>query len=550
MGDIISSFERRINRINVLYGLIIPVSLMTVVAFIIRTVEPGYFQANSLWIHLGIITSVAVIFLIHLRRIDRLNHSQLQLIYSYYHLALIVFCLLVAPIRSPFVFLWVLLAIGMDIVFKRYWMYLTIIIYGLTTAASAIRESANFSHDFWPLVAQFIGVTTTAVLVSKYRSISDEERRSLDSTSRSSAFERQRLLSLINNMGEAVIATDQRGKILLYNAAVLNLLDTNASLEGRLLDSVLNLHDKNKRRIKVMNLLKQQPAGVSSTDYSHTFTQNDNISVYLNVAPIKLGFKEHSQSGFIAILRDITREKSLEDERDEFISVISHELRTPVAIAEGNISNAVFMAKKHHSPAVVADALAQSHDKVIFLANMINDIATLSRAERSNVALELSTVDPRDLIHGLARDYDTDAAAKHLKLTASAAKDCQPIVTSPLYLQEILQNFVTNAIKYTKKGSVIVHVRSDKAGNAVFSVADSGIGLSKSDQKRVFDKFFRSEDYRTRESNGTGLGLYVTAKLAKRISAKIEISSELNKGSTFTVTVPSLQKAHHLRRKH
>jgi two-component system phosphate regulon sensor histidine kinase PhoR len=90
-----------------------------------------------------------------------------------------------------------------------------------------------------------------------------------------------------------------------------------------------------------------------------------------------------------------------------------------------------------------------------------------------------------------------------------------------------------------------VHVRNNAKGEAVFSVADSGIGLSKADQKRVFDKFFRSEDFRTRESSGTGLGLYVTAKLAHRLNAKIELESELNKGTTFTITVPSLAVSGH-----
>ena len=137
--------------------------------------------------------------------------------------------------------------------------------------------------------------------------------------------------------------------------------------------------------------------------------------------------------------------------------------------------------------------------------------------------------------------------SKNIKLTISVADDIKSIQTAQLYLQEILQNFVTNAIKYTKKGAILVHVRTNAAGDAVFSVADSGIGLSKSDQKRVFDKFFRSEDFRTRESSGTGLGLYVTAKLAHRLNATIDLESELNKGTTFTITVPSLNPSGHNR---
>ena len=95
------------------------------------------------------------------------------------------------------------------------------------------------------------------------------------------------------------------------------------------------------------------------------------------------------------------------------------------------------------------------------------------------------------------------------------------------------------SIKYTKSGSIDITVRGRDKG-IEFEVTDTGIGISKSDQKRVFDKFFRSEDFRTRESSGTGLGLYVTKKLMKLINGDISVKSKLNEGSTFTIFVPSL----------
>ena len=140
----------------------------------------------------------------------------------------------------------------------------------------------------------------------------------------------------------------------------------------------------------------------------------------------------------------------------------------------------------------------------------------------------------------MGEDYKKQVQAKNLKLSVSTAKDTKELFTSELYLREILQNFITNSVKYTKKGGLILHVRSNKNGDAVFSIADTGIGLSKADQTRIFEKFFRSEDYRTRESAGTGLGLYVTSKLAHRLGATISVESTLNKGSTFTITCPSM----------
>jgi signal transduction histidine kinase len=93
-------------------------------------------------------------------------------------------------------------------------------------------------------------------------------------------------------------------------------------------------------------------------------------------------------------------------------------------------------------------------------------------------------------------------------------------------------------LKYTNEGITLAAAQDGQ--QVRFSVTDTGIGISKSDQKRLFEKFFRSEDYRTRESSGTGLGLYVTLKLASKLSAKVEVASQLNKGSTFSISVPSL----------
>lgn len=544
MSDVISKFERLIDRINVLYGLILPVGLMTVSAVALWILKPSYFQAGSLPIYIAIILVVMVTFLIHFTQVNRSGRSSIKALYVIYHVALVSFCYFVAPFLSPFEFLWVALAVSVDLIFRKHWKYLTLGLYVATLFAVQSKLSPSLTPVSLAIASvQFFGVISTTLLVSKFRQVSDDERSVLDASSRETSFERQRLLSLINNMGEAVIATDTKGKILLYNAAVLNLLDTNQSLEGKSLDTILSLKDAQHKTIKLTALIKNSPVGITSTDYRHEFGKDDAINLYINVSSVKLGFKEDLDSGYIVIMRDITREKSLEEERDEFISVVSHELRTPVAIAEGNISNAIFMSSTTKDPKILQESLDQAHEQVVFLANMINDLATLSRAERTDVKLEISEVDPTELLHNLGKDYESEAATKKLTLTVSTAKDTKPIQTSELYLHEILQNFITNAIKYTKSGSIILHVRSNKAGNAVFSITDTGIGLSKADQKRIFDKFFRSEDFRTRESSGTGLGLYVTTKLAHRLGATIGLESELNKGSTFTITVPSLTKS-------
>src|SRR5690606_15994222 len=103
-----------------------------------------------------------------------------------------------------------------------------------------------------------------------------------------------------------------------------------------------------------------------------------------------------------------------------------------------------------------------------------------------------------------------------------------------------LQNLITNAIKYTKKGSVTVICKSAK-GKVRFTVKDTGIGIARNEQDKIFNKFYRSEDYRIRETGGTGLGLYVSSKLAKKLKTQVELTSRLNHGSSFSFELPILQ---------
>lgn len=351
--------------------------------------------------------------------------------------------------------------------------------------------------------------------------------------------ERQRLTSLINSMADAVIAVDRDGDVVLYNGAALNILDINATMENKPLDDVFAPIDADNQPVVVSELIKDIKTATVSRDYRLRYADGSLINLYVSIAPVHLGYGRRGEHGFVLIFRDITREKSLEEERDEFISVVSHELRTPIAIAEGNISNAQFLADKSGADATFVKALDEAHRQTLYLADMINDLSTLSRAERGVLQVDAEPINAHDLIDELSKSYSAQAEAKGLGLTVEADPKLEMLYSGKLYVREILQNYITNAIKYTETGSVTIGAESQPKG-VRFWVRDSGIGISKSDQEKVFDKFFRSEDFRTRQNNGTGLGLYVTLKLIKLLHAEVKLESELNKGSTFSVYFPNL----------
>ena len=354
----------------------------------------------------------------------------------------------------------------------------------------------------------------------------------------SERIEHERLTSLINSMADGVIAVDKRGGVVLYNGAALNILDRNDPIEHKLLGDVFQPIDKEDKKVNVAKLIESARTPMTDRDLRLKYADGSVINLYTSIAPVHLGYGERGEQGYVVLLRDITREKSLEEERDEFISVASHELRTPIAITEGNISNAQFIVEKSGDLAKVKQALEEAHNQVLFLADLVNDLSTLSRAERGKLPLDIAPINVGELVAELQHNYQVQAQAKGLALLTDV-QSVAMLNSSKLYVRETLQNFITNALKYTEKGQVTISAK-DVPDGVLFAVSDTGIGISHSDQKRVFEKFFRSEDYRTRKTNGTGLGLYVTAKLAKLLGAKISMQSELNKGSTFSVLVPNL----------
>lgn len=366
------------------------------------------------------------------------------------------------------------------------------------------------------------------------------KKSAVAATIQTAELEHERLNSLIGSMADGVIAVDSRIEVVMYNGAALNILDLNGSIKGHHLRRVLKLFDKNNQPVNVESMVHEAKIPTTNRDLLLHYADGSTANLYLSIAPVHLGYGASGDQGYVLLLRDITREKSLEEERDEFISVVSHELRTPMAIAEGNISNARYITDHTGDMAQIRQALEAAYDQIIFLSGLVNDLSTLSRAERDALKVDIEPINAHKLVEELLESYRKTAAEKGLGLHTDIDPKLEVLHSSTLYVREILQNFVTNALKYTEHGSVTIGAKTTKKG-VLFTVTDTGIGISKIDQEKVFDKFFRSEDYRTRGTSGTGLGLYVTMKLARLLHAELSVASELDHGSTFSIFIPNLE---------
>ncbi len=400
-----------------------------------------------------------------------------------------------------------------------------------------------FAHELKP---DFVGyVTQTITLVSftiaasyffTYVMMSSRKKNhDLLITQKSELLQVNRLKTLLNSISDAVMTLNRYGRVTSQNAAAQAFFDTNESLIGRDIDKILQLTDIADRPVSSHDLMSTTKSTTLRDDLS-TGKGGDTRHLSLQMSRIRSTFDDDEEYGVVVIIRDITKQKTLEEEKDEFISVTSHELRTPVAIAEGSLSNLLVLEERHASSEKLHEAAATAHEQVLYLAKMINDLSTLSRAERG-VGDETEEINMNELLRDLFEKYTPQMEEKSLSLDLDVEPNLPRIKTSRLYLEEILENFLTNALKYTKSGTVTIGARLNKETGLRLWVKDSGIGMSKADLEHIFEKFYRSEDYRTRETGGTGLGLYVVSKLAAKLNTKIEVESRLNYGSTFGFTL-------------
>jgi signal transduction histidine kinase len=355
-------------------------------------------------------------------------------------------------------------------------------------------------------------------------------------------FQSKRLETVINSINDAILSVDDTGIVHLYNAATLSLLDTNKDINKAQIDELFKLTDEDGNSVSLADLAHGSDKAVERDDLVHTYSNGQKINLYISASPIRNVFNDadaHGMNGTIIIARDITKQKSLDDERDEFIAVVSHELRTPVAIAEGALSNIQLLMERGGDVKLLEQTLGDAHQQILFLSQMVNDLSTLSRAQRG-INMEPEDITIKEFTSELYNKYLDDARKQKLKLDLDI--HVTGIVHTPrMAIEEIMQNLITNAIKYTKEGKVTIgahHVELNNAPGVEFSVCDTGIGISKSDQSHVYQRFWRSEDYRTRETNGTGLGLHVVEQLAAKMGTQIELKSRLNHGSTFSFRLP------------
>lgn len=345
---------------------------------------------------------------------------------------------------------------------------------------------------------------------------------------------------VFESMSEGVIATNQSGKITRANAAALSMLGyTKKQVIGKPFYEVLIAIDQNGQESSLAHrphqLAIQQAEAVSSRLHYRT-ARGDIIAVSVNVAPIVDHGIIH---GTVQIFRDISNEVEFDRLQSEFISLASHQLRTPLTAIStyGHMLLSGFKGPLNEGQTEFMETILTSADR---MSNLINTLLNVSRLSSGDLSTEISKINVTRLISTTKQELWPLAKTKS-QFLITKAPDADVFLTSDqLLLTEICGNLISNAIKYTpEEGTVTIELSKSETG-IILTVTDTGYGIPAHLQPRIFSKFFRAPNILHAEAVGTGLGLFLVKEIVQRLGGNISFTSTENKGSAFTVRLPDM----------
>jgi two-component system phosphate regulon sensor histidine kinase PhoR len=224
--------------------------------------------------------------------------------------------------------------------------------------------------------------------------------------------------------------------------------------------------------------------------------------------------------------------------RRDFVANVSHELRTPLSILRGYIETMLDDPKMSRGETTRILEVMDQHSKRLGL--LANDLLTLAHLESGSSSLQVQEIDLLRFLSDLVRDWAKKFLTKGLEAVVDVAENCSTIRADEERLREIFDNLLDNALKYSDKGGAIRLAAERRDGDVAISVGDRGVGISQDDLPRIFERFYRADKARSRDLGGTGLGLSIVKHIAQLHGGRVEAESELGKGTTIRVILPSV----------
>jgi PAS domain S-box-containing protein len=384
-----------------------------------------------------------------------------------------------------------------------------------------MRDAGQYSEEelelFDGLVAQMGAAVRTAHL--------QEERRRLEAAeaaARAVAAEREEAARVLEAVGDGVFLLDAGGVVRLWNRAAALLTGIRSDMVlGQELETVVPDWPALEPRIPVAPGAGDAspvtlPVGVEGRD------------LWLSFVAVR------SRDGVVYAFRDLTSERQLEEEKSDFVATISHELRTPMTAVYGAAQTLLrddVVLEEETRLALLKMISAQATR----LTQITEEVLLTTRLDRGDIALERTRVDVGDVVLSAVQAIRAQLA-DDVAIELDVPPDVSPAFADADRLEQVLVNLLDNAAKY---GAAPVRVRAEASNGLVrISVSDEGPGVAPGDRARIFEKFYRADPRMQRSPSGTGLGLYISRELTRRMGGRLELVSDAGVGATFVVELP------------
>lgn len=344
--------------------------------------------------------------------------------------------------------------------------------------------------------------------------------------------------ALLDSIGDGAIMTDEFGRIVRINPAALAILGYEESdLLGKWFPkAIIAVNDQGTPLGLIDRAISKAFLTGKSISEKMNYRRKDNqiIPVSVTVSPMMIGERP---VGAIEVFRDISLEQEIDRMKSEFISLASHQLRTPLSAVK---TYSHMLIEGFMGP--VEPAQKKALQTIISASNRMNELIStllnITRIESGSIAITPKYVNINKLADEVQKELQHAARDKAITLTLITPKAPLQIRSDSLIAKEVLSNLVTNAIKYTpENGSVTIKVLSRK-NDVCVKITDTGFGIPVQSQDQIFTKFFRAHNVVKRETSGTGLGLYLVRGLVDVLGGKVWFTSKEDEGSTFYFTLP------------
>lgn len=346
--------------------------------------------------------------------------------------------------------------------------------------------------------------------------------------------------ALFRSIGDGAIATDEFGHITRINPTALDILElTTDEAIGQWFPRIIRILKPDGTPLPLIErpIVRMFLSGQAVTEKALYVTKNGRtVPVSITVSPIIL---DGRPVGAVQVFRDITIENEIDRMKSEFISLASHQLRTPLS----TIQTYAHMMDEDYMGDMNADQRRALHT-IITATNTMNELIgmllNIARIESGSIAVNSKRLNASSIVQDVSKQLSLNASSKNITLKFHPPEQAVWLQADILILKEILLNLIGNAIKYTPPdGEVTVKVAA-RPNDVLFTIKDTGIGIPQQAQEKIFSKFFRAQNVVRQETTGTGLGLYVVKGLVSTLHGRVWFKSEENKGTTFYVSLPKV----------